>query len=68
MGGIPIIKKHKALEMLYDLPAWWIDDWSDVTEDKIDVKYKEIKTSKWNLEKLNHNYWLRKIKNYDSIT
>ena len=48
--------------MLYDLPAWWVEDWSEVTEDKIDNKYQEIKSQDWNLDKLNFDNWWQKIK------
>lgn len=57
LGGIPIIKRHKALEGFYDLPAWWVDEWEEVTEDKIYSKYEEIKSKNWNLDKLNFDFW-----------
>ena len=60
LGGIPIIKKHKAFESFYDLPAWWINDWEEIKENDIDSKYHEIKNKKWNLNKLNFDYWFKK--------
>ena len=62
LNSIPIIRKHKALEMLYDLPALWIDDWIDLDTIDLEDKYKEIIESKVNEEKLNFDYWWRKIK------
>lgn len=68
LGSIPIIKRHKALEFLYDLPAWWVDDWNEVDENNINEKYEEIINKEWNTEKLYFDYWIKKIKNYDRIT
>jgi hypothetical protein len=62
LGSFPIIKKHKALEMLYDLPAWWVDSWEDVTEDKMNEKYVELVNMSFEKNKLYFDYWWEKIK------
>jgi len=59
LGGIPIIKKHRSMQAFYDMPAWFVDDWSDVNEKSMNAKYAEMK-SKWsdyNHKKIYFDYW-----------
>ena len=59
LGGIPIIKKHKSMEEFYNMPAWFVDSWSDVTQDSLNIKYQELK-DRVN-EKVFFDYWKDKI-------
>ena len=59
LGGIPIIKKHKSMEPFYDMPAWFVEDWSEVTHDSMERKYLQIK-KEWdgfNHDKKYFKYW-----------
>jgi hypothetical protein len=57
LGSFPIIKKHKSMENFYDLPAWFVDDWDEVTEETIDVMYDSIVENESSLEKNTFEYW-----------
>lgn len=61
MGSIPIIKKHPSLSYYENLPVWLIDDWSEVTIENMNQKYKEIMDNTYDLNKLYVNYWEEKI-------
>lgn len=59
LGTYPIIKKHKSMENFYDMPAWFVNDWSEVTKENMEHKYNEINNnSSLNLDKIHFNYWL----------
>ncbi|MDF1695936.1 MAG: hypothetical protein P1U56_08900 [Saprospiraceae bacterium] len=65
LGGIPIIMKHKSMESFYDMPAWFVEDWSEVTKDSMNEKYHEMK-KKWNQynhEKIYFEYWKKQVFN-----
>lgn len=57
LGSFPIIKKHKSMENFYDLPAWFVDDWDQVTEETINVMYDSIVKNNSSLEKTTFEYW-----------
>jgi len=57
LGSFPIIKKHKSMEDFYDLPAWFVDEWDEVTEETIDVMYDRIFQKNASLEKTTFEYW-----------
>lgn len=62
LGTIPIIKTS-PLDSLFDgLPVWIVKDWNQVNESSMLVKIKELKDG-LNLEIMNLNYWLKKIRN-----
>ncbi len=63
LGGIPIIMRHKSMEAFYDMPAWFVDDWSDVTRYSMNEKYGEMR-SNWNSfnhDKIYFEYWRKLI-------
>jgi hypothetical protein len=51
------------MEAFYDMPAWFVDDWEEVTEDKIDEKYNDCKLKMFfnDLNMCNFEYWRCKI-------
>jgi hypothetical protein len=63
MGSIPIVKRDIAHAGWTDLPILFIDDWSEITEEKLLAEKRRIETSKWNLDKLRVRYWIDRIKN-----
>jgi len=63
LGGIPIIKKHRSMEAFYDMPAWFVNDWSEVTKASIDHKYEKMKSNweDYNHDKIYFEYWRKLI-------
>jgi len=59
---IPIEVRNINNTFYEDLPICFVDDWSDITEEFLNSEYDRITNSEWNLEKLNMNYWVKKIK------
>ena len=61
VGSIPIVKKS-ALNVLYEgLPVLLIDEWEEISEEFLAIKYKEITSKKYDLCKLYVEYWLAQI-------
>lgn len=58
---IPIVKKSIHMNEFKDLPILFIDSWDEITEEFLNLKYKEIMNSKFNLNKLNFEWWAEKI-------
>jgi hypothetical protein len=63
VGSIPVEKRNLNNIFYQDLPICFVNKWSDITEDFLDKEYERITNTKWNLEKLNFDYWKNKIKN-----
>ena len=61
---IPIVKKAVGMEDFYDLPILFIDDWDGLTEEYLNVKYDEIMSKKYNMNKITLSYWCEKISSY----
>jgi hypothetical protein len=62
LGTIPIVKTSQ-LDPLFDgLPVWIVKDWNQVNEFSMLLKIKDFKDGV-NLEIMNLNYWLKKIRN-----
>ncbi len=62
MGSIPIVQ-HSHIDHLYEgLPVLFIDSWDQVTEEFLNKKYAEIRSKKYNPEKLFMEYWLDYIR------
>ena len=45
-----------------DLPICFVDDWSEVTEKFLFDEFKRMADVKWNLQKLNFDYWKNLIR------
>ena len=63
MNSIPIVKRNINTIFYEDLPICFIHNWDEVTEEFLVRSYIKIKTEKWNLQKLDFNYWKQLIKN-----
>ncbi len=60
-SGEPAIRAQ--LDKLYEqLPILVIDEWSEITQEFLEKKYKEITSKKYNLEILYIDYWSAVIK------
>ena len=67
LGTFPIILRHAVFREWMDLPAWWIDDWSEVQPELVDQKYAELCQQSFPTEKLTFAYWNSKIGGSDPI-
>ena len=54
---IPIVIYHTHFKNMTDLPILFINDWSEVTEEFLNIKYEEMSKKEYNLEKLKMSYW-----------
>lgn len=63
VGSIPIQKRNINNKFYDDLPICYVDKWSDLNEDFLNKEYIRINNKNWNLNKLDFNYWVNKIKN-----
>jgi hypothetical protein len=61
LKSIPIEKRNINNQFFIDLPICFVDDWQDITEDFLNKEYDRIINTKWNLDKLDFNYWENKI-------
>lgn len=61
LGTIPVVMKCVAMEQFYDFPCVFIDDWNDVTEEFLKIKYEEIINREYDLKKLYVSYWNKVI-------
>lgn len=66
LGCIPIIK-HSSLDSMFEnLPVILINDWTEVTEEFLEIKYQEIMKNcdMYNKNKIYADYWIDLIKSY----
>lgn len=60
---IPILKRFGKTEELYaDLPVVFINDYEEINFDFLNTKLDDIKSKKFNFEKLKFNYWEKLVK------
>lgn len=64
LGAIPIMKRSPIDYIYDDLPVLIIDDWAEINYEFLEMKYEEIKSKTYNMEKAYLNYWLRLIDSY----
>ena len=65
LRSIPIVKKCIGMEMFYDLPILFVDNWDNITEQFLNDKYEEIMNKTYPLEKIKIDYWLNLINSYN---
>jgi hypothetical protein len=58
MGAIPIVKTSAMDPAFADLPVVIVKDWSEITENFLLKKWEEMKSKRYNLEKLSLAYWI----------
>lgn len=61
MGSIPIEKRNINNQFYTDLPICFVDDWEEVTEEYLDRWFAGSSWQTWNMEKLDFEYWKKKI-------
>jgi hypothetical protein len=59
---IPIEKRNINNQFYTDLPICFVDDWEEITEKFLFDEFKRMAEVKWNLAKLNFDYWKQLIK------
>lgn len=57
LGCIPIIKSTEFENMFGDLPVLNVKDWSDINQQLLDDTIEKFKNKKFNMEKVNLEYW-----------
>ena len=63
MGCVPIVKRHVTHECLLDLPVLFVDDWREITHEKLVQFIEQIPNNIYNMQKLSFSYWENLIKN-----
>jgi|TARA_R110002012_G_scaffold260919_2_gene442695 hypothetical protein len=61
LGCIPIVKNYITHSCLSDMPILFIDDWSEVTEDRLQTEYDRINKIVFSYEELQFSYWKKRI-------
>jgi hypothetical protein len=62
MGSIPIVKNDIAHSEWQDLPILFINNWNEITEERLLAEKKRIESTSWNFEKLRVGYWIDRIR------
>ena len=57
MGSIPIVKYEEAHHLFTDLPILFINNWNEINENYLNIKYNEMINKDWNMDKLKQSYW-----------
>ena len=64
VGSVPVVRTS-SLDSLYEgLPVLIIPEWEDLTEDYLKEELRKMKEKGVSLEKLNIEYWVKKINSY----
>jgi hypothetical protein len=64
LGRIPIVQKSPLNKVYEGLPIVEVDDWNDISEEWLEIKFKEIIQGKFKYERLFLNYWINRINSY----
>lgn len=57
MGSFPIVKTSSLDPLYEDLPVLIVQEWTDITEDFLIIKYHEMKKQTFKMEKIYAHYW-----------
>lgn len=63
LGCIPILKAPNFRKLFEDLPVLIVNNWSEITEELLNLTIENYKNKIFNYRKLKLNYWVDKIKN-----
>jgi hypothetical protein len=61
VGSIPIVKSSPLNALYKDLPVLIVHTWQEITESFLNLKYKEVCSRSYNLDKLYVEYWLKQV-------
>ncbi len=62
MGCYPIVLRSTLNPLYEGLPVVVIESWEEATDEFLERKLEELKSRKWNLEKLYADYWFDKVR------
>lgn len=66
LNTIPIEKRNINNQFYKDLPILFVDSWDEINEKFLLDSYMRITEEKWNLNKLNFEYWREKINGFSN--
>ncbi len=62
MGAVPIVRRTEPVSRVVDgLPVLVVDDWRDVTRERLAAEYARFADGQWDLSRLTQAYWDQKI-------
>jgi len=61
MNTIPIVIRNINNSFYTDLPILFLDDWEEMTDKFLHDSFMEISRKEWNMDKLEFEWWKRKI-------
>ena len=61
LGVVPIVTKSIVMSFFKDLPILFVNNYDVITEDFLNLKYKEFQDKTFSLDKLSLTYWKNKI-------
>lgn len=61
LNSIPIEKRNVNNSGFNDLPICFVNDWEEINEEFLNSEYDRIINNKYDLSKLDFNYWRNKI-------
>lgn len=66
LNTIPVEKRNINNQFYKDLPILFVNDWVEINENFLYDSYMRITDTKWNLDKLNFEYWKEKINGFSN--
>jgi hypothetical protein len=67
MKTIPIVTRNINNSFYTDLPILFIDDWQEINEKFLHDMFMDMSMRKWNMDKLNFEYWKNEIVSSNAI-
>jgi hypothetical protein len=63
LGSIPVVQRSKAMGILEDMPALLVDDWDDVTPERLDAERQPLvaRFDSPAMRKLSLSYWRERM-------
>ena len=66
LGSIPVVPRHINIEYYDELPILVYDDINELTEEYLNMKWDEMKSQTFNMDKAKLSYWGNRIKTLKS--
>jgi hypothetical protein len=57
MGSFPIVKYEETHHLFTDLPILFVNNWNEIDENYLNIKYNEMINKDWNMDKLKQSFW-----------
>jgi hypothetical protein len=58
---VPIVLRSEGMRYFEDLPIYFVDDWSEITEQSLNKFYQKMLNSEYDLGKMKISWWKNKI-------